>query len=257
MDIGTPFGENDAMSENDRDTEKQIRLHNLRILIEIAAGGNQTRFAEMAGKRQSYFSNVLSDPKKSFGRAVASDLERRFADFGLTRFWMEMDRRDKDPKKYVNENKPAETVDRLACLIDAFAETPALPPKVPLVHWEYAGSFDSSKNHLWRAGVTYLVGVDKNPSENCFSLEIKGDSFGPTFRDGDQVVVDPDAKWASGNFVVVACRELGGVSIKRAIREDGEWWVASLDPQIPARKLDEFYRKIGKITWIQSKAIAL
>lgn len=257
MDIGTPFGENDAMNENDRDTEKQIRLHNLRILIEIAAGGNQTRFAGMAGKRQSYFSNVLSDPKKSFGRAAASDLERVFAGFGLTKFWMEVDRRGEDPKEYVNKKMTNETAGSLAYLADAFAEAPVLPRNVPLVYWRLAGSFDSVKNNLGRCGVTYLLGVGNAPSNKAFSLEIKGDAMNPSFRDGDRVVIDPDAEWKSGDFVVVACRELGVVSIKRAIREDGEWWIAPLTPQIPARRLDELYRKIGRISWIQSKAVTL
>lgn len=245
------------MSENDRDTEKQIRLHNLRILIEIAAGGNQTRFAELAGKRQSYFSNVLSDPKKSFGRTAASDLERQFADFGLTRFWMEMDRRGEDPKKYVNKKNTIEDIGGPGYLTDAFAGAPVLPPQVPLVYWSLAGSFDSLKNNLGRCGVTYLFGVGKAPSNKAFSLEIKGDMVNSPFIDGDHVVIEPDAEWESGDFVVVACRDLGGVSIKRAIREDGEWWVASLAHQIPARKLDEFYRKIGKITYVQKKALAL
>jgi phage repressor protein C with HTH and peptisase S24 domain len=63
-----------------------LRRLNLRRLIDLKAGGNTTRLADLIGKRQSYVSDLINNEEKSFGEKVARAIEARL---GLPPLWLD------------------------------------------------------------------------------------------------------------------------------------------------------------------------
>ena len=86
--------------------------------------------------------------------------------------------------------------------------------------------------------------------DGAYALEISGDSMAPVYREGDVIVVAPDAEPRRGDRVVVKTRD-GEVMAKELARlTAGKVELRSLNPEYPPRTLD---RKdiawIARILW--------
>lgn len=74
--------------------------------------------------------------------------------------------------------------------------------RIPLISHIQAGVFrEVIDNHPPGGGDAYLL-TSLNLSGYAFALTIKGDSMNPEFREGDQVIIDPDVTALPGDFVV-------------------------------------------------------
>ncbi|MGK2870740.1 MAG: S24 family peptidase [Alphaproteobacteria bacterium] len=81
--------------------------------------------------------------------------------------------------------------------------------------------------------------------ENAYALEISGDSMLPVYRDGDIVVVSPQADIRRGDRVVAKTRE-GEVMAKQLLRKTaGRVELASFNPEFPLRTFSP-----GDLSWI-------
>ena len=106
--------------------------------------------------------------------------------------------------------------------VELAGESP-LPPKnqtIPLLGLAKAGRegyFDSDGYPLsvdeWD-GIEFPLVLDKN----VYALEVCGDSMEPTYRDGDKLIVSPEAEVRRGDRVVVKLMT-GEVMVKELIRE--------------------------------------
>jgi phage repressor protein C with HTH and peptisase S24 domain len=110
---------------------------------------------------------------------------------------------------------------------------------VPLIGMAQAGDKGFFDDAGFPAGAgweeVHFPGVD---DENAYALEISGDSMAPLYRDGDRIVVAPDAAPRRGDRVVVKTRggevmakELGRVTAKTIE-------LISLNPAYDNRVLD-------------------
>ncbi len=86
--------------------------------------------------------------------------------------------------------------------------------------------------------------------ENCYALEITGDSMLPVFRDGDTVIVSPNSDVRRGDRVVVKTTE-GEVMAKLLARQTANFVeLASFNPEHENRVLDiEEVEWMARIVW--------
>jgi phage repressor protein C with HTH and peptisase S24 domain len=121
----------------------------------------------------------------------------------------------------------------------AMASGSASGRSVPLIGMAQAGDQGFFDDAGFPAGTgweeVHFPGVD---DENAYALEISGDSMAPLYRDGDRIVVAPDAAPRRGDRVVVKTRggevmakELGRVTAKTIE-------LISLNPAYDNRVLD-------------------
>ena len=129
---------------------------------------------------------------------------------------------------------------------------PAVPPqfRVPVISWVRAGHFDTLLDQRTLDDVTQWVYLDRQPGPRAFGLHVKGPSMEPRFHEGDYLVVDPDAEWSDGDFVILG-NGSEEATFKQIIRDGSDWWARPLNPQFAAKKMDPTCRVIGRVIWHQ------
>lgn len=86
--------------------------------------------------------------------------------------------------------------------------------------------------------------------ENAYALEIAGDSMLPVFREGDRIIVSPQADVRRGDRVVVKTRD-GEVMVKQLQRQTAsQIELASFNPEFPLRIIPlADLQWIARVTW--------
>ncbi len=93
--------------------------------------------------------------------------------------------------------------------------------------------------------------------ERLFAVEVSNGSMEPGLHDSDTVVVNTEAI-APRDGVVFAVNYEGELVIKRLIRDGGQWWLSSDNPdqrKYPRKICDEHCVLIGEIVHKQSERI--
>lgn len=141
-----------------------------------------------------------------------------------------------------------ETFATLAASVSGRAETGRPVPLLGLAQAGHGGFFDD-------AGFPAGEGWDEVrfpglADENCYALEISGDSMLPLYRDGDRIVVSPTEHVRRGDRVVV--RTLDGEVMAKELRHLSARQVvlASFNPDFADRELDRAdVDWIARIVW--------
>ena len=93
--------------------------------------------------------------------------------------------------------------------------------------------------------------------EKLFAVKVSNGSMEPGLYDGDTVVVNTEST-APKDGVVFAVNYEGELVIKRMVRDGGQWWLASDNPdqrRYPRKMCDEHCIPIGEIMHKQSERI--
>ncbi|MGK9450300.1 LexA family protein [Acidithiobacillus caldus] len=130
------------------------------------------------------------------------------------------------------------------------------PFRVPVISWVRAGNFDTVLDQRLLDDVSQWLYLPKKPGPRAFGLYVKGPSMEPRFSDGDYLVVDPDAEWKDGDFVILSNGN-DEATFKQIVLVDNEWWARPLNPQFAAKKMDVMCRVIGRVIWHQKPPTAL
>jgi phage repressor protein C with HTH and peptisase S24 domain len=117
---------------------------------------------------------------------------------------------------------------------------------VPLIGFAQAGAGGFFDDAGFPAGQGWdLVEIPASTSDGAYALQVQGDSMLPLYRDGDRLVVDPNASIRRGDRVVVKTQD-GEVMAKvlekqtsRAIE------LMSLNPEHPVRTIPT-----AEIAWV-------
>lgn len=76
--------------------------------------------------------------------------------------------------------------------------------QVPIISWVQAGSWaDSNCQTTPGYAEEFVYYPGKAKSSRMFALRVKNDSMEPEFREGDIVIINPDAQAENGSYVVV------------------------------------------------------
>jgi len=117
---------------------------------------------------------------------------------------------------------------------------------VPLIGFAQAGEGGFFDDGGFPAGVGWdEVAFPEIGDENAYALEISGDSMLPVYRDGDVIIVSPNASVRRGDRVVVKTTD-GEVLAKVLARQSARRIeLQSLNPEFDNRTLE-----LGEVAWI-------
>ena len=119
-------------------------------------------------------------------------------------------------------------------------------PAVPLIGFAQAGA----DGYFDDAGFPVGQGWDEVAfpgvaDEGAYALEVSGDSMAPVYRDGDRIVVSPQARPRRGDRVVVKTTA-GEILAKELVRVTASRVeLKSINPDYPDRVLD-----LGDVVWM-------
>lgn len=157
-------------------------------------------------------------------------------------------------KRWPNTESLAKVLDATGATLDEFmpllednpasrTTRPQLIPLIGLARAGVGGIFDDAGFPV--GGGWDEVAFPQVNDENAYALEITGDSMAPVYRDGDTVIVAPNAGVRRGDRVVVKTLE-GEVMAKLLVRQTAnKVELASINPEHEDRTLD-----MQEIDWI-------
>lgn len=140
------------------------------------------------------------------------------------------------------------TLDEFMGLVSARQESAR---RIPLIGMAQAGDGGFFDDAGFPAGAGWDEIVFPNVAdENAYALEISGESMLPLYRDGDLVIVSPNAAVRRGDRVIVKTRE-GEVLAKELKRRTAKTLeLRSLNPDHPDRTFDvEQVQWIARVLW--------
>lgn len=227
------------------------RRRRLAILVEEA--GSQASLSEKTGKAPAQISQwirALPDSKtgkpRSMSKEIARELEQKC---GKPSGWMDQPllntmEADGTPAPIDLENNPEyPTIRRVKFKLSAGVSgfgveyRGDLGPPIPFPRAWYE-----------RKGL--------KPSK-LFATTVSNGSMEPGLYDGDTVVVNTDQEEPKDGCVFAVNYE-GEMVVKRLVRDDGKWWLASDNPdksRYPRKVCHEGVRLIGEIVHKQSERI--
>lgn len=143
------------------------------------------------------------------------------------------------------------SVEEFMSLVSDAEISPRARPAVPLLGFAQAGAGGFFDDGGFPAGQGFdTIDLPAGPEEGSYALKVQGDSMLPLYRDGDVLIVRPDATLRKGDRVVVKTRS-GEVMAKiLAKRSSADMDLHSLNPEHPARRLrSEEVEWVARIVW--------
>ncbi len=128
---------------------------------------------------------------------------------------------------------------------------PTNSSSVPLVGFAQAGAGGFFDDAGFPAGQGWdLVEIPSNAKEGTYALSVQGDSMAPLYRDGDVLIIDPEANTRKGDRVVL---KTGGGEIMAKIlqrRTSKHIELSSLNPDHPDRVFEATEVEwLARIVW--------
>jgi len=223
----------DAADYNGTMDAKEIRLENLRLLIDEVGG--QRRLALRAGVNPAYLSQIVSErTARTMGDDVARRLERGT---DKPRGWMDV-RHAPYGVPAGAATAAAREVDDLAAQYGSAAQARLAPvaapmARVPLISWVTAGQWREVVDNFQPGDAEQWVETTKRVGHSAFALRVRGDSMEPRCPDGAVIVVDPEREAVNGSLVVVRLQDDAEATFKRLVIEGGRRFLAPLNPRYP------------------------
>jgi phage repressor protein C with HTH and peptisase S24 domain len=126
-----------------------------------------------------------------------------------------------------------------------------MPHTVPLIGFAQAGAGGFFDDAGFPAGFGWdEVELPHRAGDHAYALHVQGDSMLPLYRDGDTLIVDPQASPRRGDRVVVRTRE--GEIMAKVLERNGSGRIElrSLNPEHPDRIFDRRdIDWIARIVW--------
>lgn len=126
---------------------------------------------------------------------------------------------------------------------------PALRGKVPLISWVAAGDWCEAHDPYSPGEAEMWLQVSENYGLRSYGLRVRGESMLPRFREGEIIIVDPDAQADSGNYVIARKDGSKEVTFKQLVIEGAAVYLKPLNPQWPDPiiKIDGDWHICGKV----------
>lgn len=201
--------------------EAQRRIDRLRRLVEAA--GRLADFARLnPGVDPSYVSQILNG-YRTFGEKSARAMEEKCH----------------LPRGYFDEIGNTDTI--------------AKPiQQAPLISWVQAGAWADVVDNLTVGDFDELIATTVPVGRHTFALRVVGDSMtnpgmGPSFPEGSCIVVEPDLRAESGDFVVVRQNGDEEATFKQLVKDGGHWFLKPLNPRYPIMGMREDATVVGVV----------
>jgi SOS-response transcriptional repressor LexA len=121
--------------------------------------------------------------------------------------------------------------------------------RIPVLGWVQAGQFSPSES----ADLTPQSPDDYVYSDilgrNLFALRVENDSMEPVFHEGDIIIVNPNIKPESGDYVIARLKDKGEVTFKKLVVKEQRVILRPLNTKYDDIMLpeDEEFEIIGKV----------
>lgn len=96
MPIATPFGDftnwcccGSISHMSKKDADAALRRKNLQRWIDGKYGGNKSAAARAADKPPTQFTDMINNPKRSFGAKLAREIEEKFKSLGMPKYYLD------------------------------------------------------------------------------------------------------------------------------------------------------------------------
>lgn len=161
------------------------RKQRLQVLINTRFSGDRAAFGKEVELSKGRVSQLL-DPDEPFGERAAGSLVEKL-------------------------RLPDRWFDQGATNVSA---ADAGTRRIPVISPIQAGNFREVVDAFAMGGGESYITTDLDSSPYTFALKIEGRSMLPDFTEGDRVIIDPDVRPNSGDFVVARDRK-GGATFKK------------------------------------------
>lgn len=125
------------------------------------------------------------------------------------------------------------------------------PRQIPLISWVHAGEASEAIDNYPPGYAEEWVLAAGPLHANAYALRIVGDSMAPEFWPGQTIVIDPEADWRSGSYVIVKNGD-NEVVLRQIVREIGGWMLIPANKAYPPVPLGS-YHVIGVVRWSQKQ----
>lgn len=129
------------------------------------------------------------------------------------------------------------------------APGPEMVRLVPLISWVQAGKFCEAIDMFQPGDAEEWIPCYGNYSQSTYALRVRGSSMEDEFRDGEIVIVDPDARAESGSFVIARRTNQDDCTFKQLIIDGGEAYLKALNKDWPEPiiRIDEEWHICGVV----------
>jgi len=206
---------------------KQIRLRNLRMLVREA--GTIANLARLSSTAPAYLSQILNSLPTSTGRprSVGDKLARKLESA--------MD-------------KPYGWMDQANQARSEASGSAQQVNYVPLIDESLVSSY-TSRTLSVRDEKAEHIPVPIFVSPGSFAVRVSTDSMEPKFQNGDIIIIDPDIKPKSKDFVLCLDTANNSYTFKQLIEEGQRHFLKSLNPHYPLQELEAQHKLIGKVVY--------
>lgn len=120
---------------------------------------------------------------------------------------------------------------------------------IPVVGWVQAGKFEPAEDGGFPPGAADEYVYSDIKGRNLFALRVENDSMETLFHEGDILVVNPNIKPESGDYVIARLSDEGEATFKKLVEKEGIVILRPLNPAYEDIILgpDTHFEIIGKV----------
>ncbi|WP_257288262.1 MULTISPECIES: XRE family transcriptional regulator [unclassified Endozoicomonas] len=204
------------------------------LIVDRLTQGNKKQFAEMTGKSASHIYKIC----RGTSRPSMAYLESLYDEFRVDLNWLLTGNQN-------DSGQISDTSDSKEIVFTPMFDVQASAGMGSVVQGEDVSDYFAFN----KAFLSRQLGVS---GENLAFVTITGDSMLPTFRDGDQVLVDMSRKSVQSEAVYLIQTD-DGLMAKRVKQIQHELEITSDNPEYPGWNIDlkklEENPVVGKIIW--------
>lgn len=208
----------------------EARIAALKALIGTSSLKN---FAERGDVDASHISQLINGHRR-MGERAAGNLEKKL---GLPEGTLRSP--NVDHLSSFAENKSASEV----------KEQKRERRLLPVIGYVQAGEFCEAVDNFQPGDADEWMDAYGPAGPHAFILRVEGLSMDPDFRPGDRVVIDPDAQWSTGDFVVAKRGIDQAVTLKQIKSEGERYYLFATNPDWPQRiiEMNEEWHVCGRV----------
>lgn len=118
---------------------------------------------------------------------------------------------------------------------------------VPLLTFEHACNWRKNVDLVETGGLPELVPTTTKVGPYGFALIVTGDSMEPKFPAGTMLIIDPEVKPVSGNYVIAQLDGSGETIFKQLVVDGSRWYLRSLNPAYLPIQIDKNTVMCGRV----------
>lgn len=213
-----------------------MRPDRIALIIEGRFKGSRAAFSRELGKSQAQVSQWFSGVRP-VGNGIARDIEIKF---DLPRGWLDD-----------NSALPS---------LDGMGNTAPVPiqHRYPVISYEQAARWTHKVGAFAHGHTQEWIASSEAVGQYAFWLSVTGDTMEPRFPEGAMILIDPDAAFDAGHFILARLGDDPKATFRRLTFDAGQWYLVPLNRQYQAMAIDRAdVNVIGRVVYYQPRGESL